>query len=102
MVESCTILTTYANELLSPFHDRMPVILGRDDQRLWLDAATTPATLQELFRPAPAQDLVARPASTRVNNPRYEGADCLLPAEGEMRQVPRTRPPEQGLLWPAG
>jgi hypothetical protein len=58
--------------------------------------------LQGLFQPVPVQELIATPASTRVNSPRYEGADCLVPAEQEVQQSPRPRHPEQGLLWPAG
>jgi putative SOS response-associated peptidase YedK len=101
-VESCTILTTRANELLAPFHDRMPVILRGDEQRLWLDEASTPGMLQGLFQPVPVQELMATPASTRVNNPRNEGADCLVPTEGEGLQPLQPHHPEQGLLWPAG
>ena len=37
VVRSCTIITTGANELLSPIHDRMPVILPRELESLWLD-----------------------------------------------------------------
>jgi len=31
IIETCTILTTNANSLIRPIHDRMPVILGRSD-----------------------------------------------------------------------
>ena len=37
VVRSCAIITTSANESLSPIHDRMPVILPRDLEPLWLD-----------------------------------------------------------------
>ena len=37
VVRSCTIITTSANQLLSPIHDRMPVILTRELEPLWLD-----------------------------------------------------------------
>jgi putative SOS response-associated peptidase YedK len=38
-VESCTILTTEANDLMRPLHDRMPVILDAKDYDRWLDPA---------------------------------------------------------------
>ena len=37
VIESCTILTTDANDLTQPIHDRMPVILHPKDYDLWLD-----------------------------------------------------------------
>jgi putative SOS response-associated peptidase YedK len=37
VVESCTILTTTANDLMRPFHDRMPVILAPANYGRWLD-----------------------------------------------------------------
>lgn len=38
VINSCAILTTEANEVLRPVHDRMPVILHPDDYGLWLGA----------------------------------------------------------------
>ena len=65
-----------ANELLAPFHDRMPVILAPNDYNVWLNPeATNPATLAYLFEPAPANELVATPDNPVVNNARHEGAD---------------------------
>src|SRR4029077_6604894 len=49
-VESCTILTTSANALVQPYHDRMPVILSSNDYNAWLDPQTTDtATLNHFF-----------------------------------------------------
>ncbi|HEY9656670.1 MAG TPA: SOS response-associated peptidase, partial [Crinalium sp.] len=42
VVETCTILTTQANELLQPIHDRMPVILAPEEYDRWLDPTATP------------------------------------------------------------
>src|SRR5262249_5305301 len=51
-VQSCTILTTDANALLKPLHDRMPVILRPDDYDRWLDPGITdPARVTDLLRP---------------------------------------------------
>ena len=77
-VESCTILTTSANELVRPFHDRMPVILSPNDYNAWLDPQTTDATnLTYLFVPFPIEELTAYPVNSVVNNARHEGADCI-------------------------
>ncbi len=81
VVESCTILVTAANDSLRPIHDRMPVILEPEDYDRWLDPeARDPAVLLPLLHSHPAQELVARPASARVNSPRNDDADCLTPA----------------------
>ncbi len=61
-IESCTILTTSANEVVAPLHNRMPVILSPSDYDIWLDPdATDPSRLSYLFEPFPANEMVATP-----------------------------------------
>jgi len=80
-VETCTIITTDANGLMAPIHDRMPVILSPADYGLWLDeAAQEPERLTRLLRPY-AGDLEAVPVSTLVNNVRNNSPACLEPIE---------------------
>jgi putative SOS response-associated peptidase YedK len=76
-LESCTIITTAANELMRPFHDRMPVILAPADYGTWLDPTTPPAALHALLRPFPAEGMVVVPVGSYVSNPRNEGPQCL-------------------------
>ncbi|MEH2407330.1 SOS response-associated peptidase [Nostoc sp.] len=77
---SCTILTTAANELLQPIHERMPVILEPEDYDLWLDSQVqTPQTLQQLLHPYPAPAMTAYPVSTLVNNSRHNSPQCIIP-----------------------
>jgi putative SOS response-associated peptidase YedK len=77
---SCTILTTAANELLQPIHERMPVILEPQDYDLWLNSQVqTPQTLQQLLRPYPASAMTAYPVSTLVNNSRHNSLECIIP-----------------------
>ena len=78
MIESCTILTTEANEVLMPVHDRMPAILHPESYDEWLDAdARAVASLKELLRPYPASEIVAYPMSARVNSPRNQGEELI-------------------------
>jgi putative SOS response-associated peptidase YedK len=87
--DTFTVLTTDANEVVAPIHDRMPVILEREQFSAWLDPARRePADLQELLQPYPADRLFAEPVSTRVNRPENDDATCLLPAA-----------PQQGRLF---
>jgi putative SOS response-associated peptidase YedK len=77
-VESCTIITTDANDKMAELHDRMPVILASDDYGQWLDPnIADQASLQPLLNPCPDNWLAFRPVSTRVNNPRNESPECL-------------------------
>jgi putative SOS response-associated peptidase YedK len=59
-IDSCTILTTEANELLRPINPRMPMILDREDFELWLDPGVTdPHRLRPLLKAYPAEKMVA-------------------------------------------
>ncbi len=80
-VESCTVLTTAANDVVRPVHECMPVILRPGDFSAWLDPLGSPAGLQALLRPYPAGEMEGRAVSRRVNDPRHEGPNCLVPAE---------------------
>jgi putative SOS response-associated peptidase YedK len=76
-VESCCILTTAANELVRPVHDRMPMILPRQDWEAWLGPAVQEAgALLPLLRPYPADAMRAYPVSLLVNNPRNDRPAC--------------------------
>jgi putative SOS response-associated peptidase YedK len=77
-LRSCTIITTAANSAIAPIHDRMPVILPRDGEDLWLDHAAPPAALEPLFVGLPSEQIVLRPVGPAVNDARYDGPECLL------------------------
>jgi putative SOS response-associated peptidase YedK len=78
-VESCTILTTTANALARPVHDRMPVLVDPADFGVWLDPAEKPDAVQALLRPFPPEAMEAYPVGTFVNNPRNQGPQCVEP-----------------------
>jgi putative SOS response-associated peptidase YedK len=81
VIESCTLLTTDANEAVRPLHNRMPVILAQDDYEEWLDPeAQDTDNLRHLLRPFPAESIQAYAVTTHVNNPRNEDAGCIEPA----------------------
>ena len=79
-LETFAILTTSANPLIAPIHDRMPVILPPDSYGLWLDQAMTdPKQLTFLYVPYPADLLILHPVSTQVNSPRTDHPGCIEP-----------------------
>jgi putative SOS response-associated peptidase YedK len=90
-VESCTILTTSANELVARLHDRMPVVLDPADYEQWLDVGAAAASLLPLLRPCPAAEMVAIPVSPRVNSPANDDASLVEPIDPEAVAQPRQR-----------
>ena len=81
VIESCTILTTEANELLRPIHPRMPVILDPADFDVWLDPTRPAAALQAILRPHPAGAMTVYPVSRRVNSVANDDAELIQPLD---------------------
>jgi putative SOS response-associated peptidase YedK len=83
-LESCTIVTTTANELCGPLHERMPVLIEPADYDLWLDPAVTDSQrLLPLLNPCPAAHMQVRPVNPRVNNVRNDDS-TLIDAEPQL------------------
>ena len=77
---TCTIITTESNEILSDIHDRMPAIIPRDKEDTWLDPMIEDVELLEGFlRPFPSEEMVVTRVSDRVNSPRYNSPDNIMP-----------------------
>jgi putative SOS response-associated peptidase YedK len=78
IIESCTILTTEANDVLKPVHDRMPVIIHPEDYELWLDDDERRTDLRrDLLQPFPAEEMLGHLVSTLVNSARSQGAALI-------------------------
>ena len=79
-MEGCAILTTEANELMRPVHERMPLILPERHWQAWLDRdAQDSAALVPLLQPHPADAMRAYPVGPLVSNPRNDVPECLAP-----------------------
>ncbi|MCA9109711.1 MAG: SOS response-associated peptidase [Planctomycetaceae bacterium] len=79
-VDSCTIITTTANETMEPIHDRMPMIVAPELFDRWLDPLSRgEIVLSSLLTEDAALELETTAVSTVVNNVRNESPDCLLP-----------------------
>ena len=80
VIETCAILTTAANAVLAPIHDRMPVILPQAEYARWLDPALKdPDSLSPLLVPFPPKEMLAIPVSPRVNAPSTDDEKCIAP-----------------------
>lgn len=79
-LHSYTIITTEANDLLAPVHNRMPVILREADEDTWLDPdLSEPEHLLPLLAPYPAELMQATAVSALVNSPRNNSPAILQP-----------------------
>lgn len=77
----CAVLTTEANSVVQPIHDRMPVILPREALTVWLDPDRPLDDLKSILRPLPENALKKRRVSMRVNDVRKDGPELLGPPE---------------------
>jgi putative SOS response-associated peptidase YedK len=75
VLDTCTIITTRANALLSPLHERMPAIMPPAEYRRWLDVASADAA--DLLGPYPAEAMTYYPVSLRVNSVRHDDARLI-------------------------
>ena len=84
-VPSCAIITTAANELLRPIHDRMPVVLPKELEEFWLDASVEDApTLTGIMASYPAGAMEAFEVSRLVNSVANDAPKVVAPV-GEAR-----------------
>ncbi|HUB27762.1 MAG TPA: SOS response-associated peptidase [Tepidisphaeraceae bacterium] len=83
-IESCVILTTAANNLMRPIHERMPVILAESEFETWLNPKAKVDGLMGLLRPYSTHDLEAYMVGMGVNNPRNNKAGCMERTEAEI------------------
>ena len=89
-LETFTIVTTEPNELIRPIHNRMPVILRREDEEQWLDVSGSRfEKAHSILKPYPSEQMDAHDVSTRVNKPENDTAECIQPLSGEETPVPQ-------------
>jgi putative SOS response-associated peptidase YedK len=79
-VSTYAIVTCRANVLVAPLHDRMPVILNRENEDCWLNPGpVTPASLSAILTPYPAGRMEVVPVSDLVNNPSTDDERVIRP-----------------------
>ena len=77
VIESVAIITTSANELMRPIHDRMPVILEEEDAAEWIESTTKLEKALAMLGPCSSARMVAYPVSSLVNSARRDGPECV-------------------------
>lgn len=77
-VFSCAVITTASNELVSDIHDRMPVILKPEDEKIWLDSSITdPHSLNPLLKPHNQELMEAYEVGPAVNSPKNNSVELI-------------------------
>ncbi|MFS0824092.1 SOS response-associated peptidase [Bacillus sp. 1P02SD] len=75
---SCSIITTTPNELMKDIHDRMPVILRKEDEKLWLNPSFDDISMvTDLLKPLAAEEMEAYEVSALVNSPRNNSPNLI-------------------------
>jgi putative SOS response-associated peptidase YedK len=83
--ETFAIITTKANDVVSPLQNRMPVIIASEDYERWLDCRLTVTRAPkyrppfDLLRPYPADKMEAVPCNPRVRDTQQNFPDLLRP-----------------------
>ena len=77
VIESVAIITTSANELMQPIHDRMPVILGKEDVAAWIALTTKLEKALPMLKPCSSTRMMTYPVSSLVNSARHDGRACV-------------------------
>lgn len=77
-ITSCAIITTSPNEVVGQIHNRMPVILSRESERVWLDSSITEdQILKNYLVPYPGEMMEAYMVSDLVNSPKNDLPQCI-------------------------
>ena len=86
-VQTCTVLTTSANEFIASIHNRMPVFLEPSQFESWLDKSSHVSnTIQPMLSPLRTDSLQAYPVSTLVNRPVNDSEECIVRSTKPVQQ----------------
>ncbi len=76
--ETCAILTRAAPTYLAHIHARMPFILPKERYKEWLNIKTPFQEIGDfILESGLNRDFVAYPVTPRVNNPKFDGPECI-------------------------
>lgn len=79
-IYSCTIITTEANNLIKDIHERMPVILKPEDEKIWLDQSMKDVHfLQSMLQPYSEDEMTTYAVSDFVNSAKNNSIECIAP-----------------------
>ncbi|MBK9736075.1 MAG: SOS response-associated peptidase [Saprospiraceae bacterium] len=83
---SFTLITMEPNKLMETIHDRMPAILLKENEKLWLDETLSPKESLQLLIPYPSEYMEAYQVSTMVNNVKENNPSLILPVSSQIQE----------------
>jgi putative SOS response-associated peptidase YedK len=89
IIQSYTIITTEADDLVGKIHPRMPVVLKPENEDTWIDPSVKDLqTLMQLLTPYPSDLVEMYQVSPVVGNPKNDLEECIQPVKGESEKFP--------------
>jgi putative SOS response-associated peptidase YedK len=83
-ITTSTIITTDANELVRPIHDRMPAIVPVDQYTRWLDPSLHESKiLSQVLKPYPSEEMECYSVTPKMNSVKYNDPENIKPASRE-------------------
>ncbi|MCB0495586.1 MAG: SOS response-associated peptidase [Cyclobacteriaceae bacterium] len=79
-IQTFTVITTDANSIVAQIHDRMPVILTQETEKIWLNPTSDLNALKSVLVPFKANLMTSYAVSSKVNNVANDGPDLIKPA----------------------
>ncbi|MBX9850937.1 MAG: SOS response-associated peptidase, partial [Cytophagaceae bacterium] len=76
-INTFSIITTQANEMMREIHERMPVILNKENESLWLSNSITTAKITELLKPYNSDEMNYYKVNKIVNSTNYDTPECI-------------------------
>lgn len=80
-VHTCAIITTEANISVSTIHDRMPVLINKQNYVKWLNAETTLHDLKTIMKPCDSNLITYWKVDPKLNNARIKNKDLIAPID---------------------
>ena len=82
IIKTCSIITTDSNSFMSKIHNRMPVILTKKDEALWIDPKNTDIQkLNNVLKPYDSDDMTEFVVSAKVNTPKNNSPELINPVK---------------------
>ncbi len=94
-IDTAVIVTTDANQLLLPIHERMPVVLASEDFAKWLSPQVTPDEAAALLKPAREDLFALTPVSTLVNTVENDAPSLVEEATVDPNEAPKRGAPKR-------
>jgi putative SOS response-associated peptidase YedK len=85
--EGFSLITTEANQVVSLIHDRMPVIIAKENYNLWLTSATEATVLQALLVPFVSEPMIAYAVTTKMSKPAFNNPECIALLNDENKKL---------------